>query len=540
MVKRNLFALAMLFGSVLVFSQERHSGIWLEKQNNMARLMIEGKPFLILGGELGNSSASNMEYMRPYWAHLRHMNLNTLVVPVYWELLEQEENHFDFSLVDGLISNARKNNFKLILLWFGTWKNSMSCYTPLWIKTNSTRFHRTADKTGKSQEILSVFGKPTLEADKKAFATLMRHVRETDANQKTVIMVQVENEIGMLPTAREMSPAADDFYQNKIPEALGKYLVNNKNRLVPELKSKWSENGFKTDKPWEQVFGKGLETEEIFQCWFYASHVNEVAAAGKKEYDIPMYVNAALPRPGKLPGEYPSAGPLPHIMDIWQAAALSIDILSPDFYNPDTKYWCDLYTRNQNPLFIPEMRFEKSVASKVFFVIGHYKAIGFSPFSVESESDAAIPLSKSYEILRQLSPFILNGNRMGMDGFILDKNDKNCIIKMGAYSITVSHYNTLSWAEERNDSVWSSTGGIIIQTAVNEFIVAGTGFAAVFNNSDSNKITNIASTDEVQFFNGEEIKGRRMNGDEDHQGRHVRFGLNEWGIQKLSLYNSAK
>jgi Domain of unknown function (DUF5597) len=98
------------------------------------------------------------------------------------------------------------------------------------------------------------------------------------------------------------------------------------------------------------------------------------------------------------------------------------------------------------------MHFDKSVASKVFFVIGHYKAFGFSPFSIESESQAGVPLSKSYEILRQLSPFITNANRMNMDGFLLDKIDVSHTIKMGAYNITVSHYNTLSWASEAKDS----------------------------------------------------------------------------------------
>jgi hypothetical protein len=466
------------------------------------------------------------------------MNLNTVIAPVYWELLEPEENIFDFSLVDSLVNEARQNNLKLILLWFGTWKNSMSCYAPMWMKTNNKRFPRTADKSGKSQEIFSAFGKETLEADKKAFAMLMKHVKETDAVQKTVIMAQVENETGMLPNAREISNTANAFYNSNIPKGLVDYLQKNKDNLVPELKMKWEQNGFKTNDTWENVFGKGITTEEIFQAWYYARFVNEVAAAGKKEYDLPMYVNAALPRPGKLPGEYPSAGPLPHLMDIWQAGAPAIDILSPDFYNPDTRYWCDLYVRKQNPLFIPEMQFDKSVAAKVFFVIGHYKALGFSPFSIESESDASLPLSKSYYILNQLSPVITSGKWKVMDGFFLDKNNKTYSTIMGRYKLTVSHYNTLSWAAEGKDSVWSAAGGLIIQTGENEFLIAGNGFAVTFANNDSTQVTNIASADEVKYINDKETKGRRMNGDQDHQGRHVQFSTSEWGIQKVKLYNS--
>jgi len=508
-------ALVLLTGGIV-----RAQGIRLEKAGNTARLMIDQRPFLVLGGELGNSSASSVEYMRPYWEHLRQMHLNTVIAPVYWELLEPEENRFDFTLVDSLVGAARGHELKLVLLWFGTWKNSMSCYTPGWMKTNPRRFPRTADSSGRSQEIFSAFGKETLEADKKAFAALMRHIREVDASKKTVIMVQVENEIGMLSTAREISGKADALYKGRIPEALAAHLKKN--------------------GTWEEVFGKSIQTEEIFQAWYYARYVNEVAVAGKKEYPLPMYVNAALPRPGALPGKYPSAGPLPHLMDIWQAAAPAIDVLSPDFYNPDTRYWCDLYVRDQNPLFIPEMRFEPSVAAKVFLVVGHYKGFGFSPFSIESPSDASLPLSRSYDVLRQLAPMITGRKWLAMDGFLFDHIRQSDTIRMGGYTIVVSHYNILPWAAERRDPVWGSTGGMIIQTAADEFYVAGTGFVATFSSADPEKVTNILSADEVTITDGREETGRRMNGDQDHQGRHIRFANDEWGIQKVRLYNSAR
>jgi len=293
------------------------------------------------------------------------------------------------------------------------------------------------------------------------------------------------------------------------------------------------------DKSDKNTFGEGVLTDEIFQAWYYAKYTNEVAQAGKKEYNLPMYVNAALPRPGKLPGQYPGAGPLPQVMDVWQAGAPALDMLSPDFYNPNTKYWCDLYTRNNNTLFVPEMQFDKTCAAKVFFVIGHYKALGFSPFSIESENEASVSLSKSYEVLQQLTPFIVNKQWLNMDGFILDKQNKSVAVKMGQYNLVVSHEATLSWSREAKDSVWRTTGGIILQTAPGEFLVAGTGLVVTFENSDKNFVTNIGSIDEVSYAAGVEIKGRRMNGDQDHQGRHVRFDTDQWGIQKVTLYNSA-
>lgn len=533
-----MILLVGMFCAVLVPAQNNLSGIQLQKSSGYTQLLVNGNPFIMLGGELGNSTASNISYLRNHWQRLEQMNLNTVLVPVYWELMEPEEGKFDFSLLDSTIADARKHNLKLVLLWFGTWKNSMSCYAPAWMKMNSRRFPRTLDSLGRSQEIFSVFGKETLEADKEAFAALMRYVREIDSALNTVLMVQVENEIAMLSTAREHSKTADGYFNTKLPAALAAYLQKNKNKLVPEFKQKWEKQGAKQNESWVNTFGADVYTDEIFQAWYYAQYTNEVAKAGKKEYNIPMFVNAALPRPGKLPGQYPSAGPLPHLMDIWQAGAPAIDILAPDFYNPDTKYWCDLYVRNDNRLFVPEIRFDKTCAAKVFYILGHYKAIGFSPFSIEEDNDAATSLGKSYAILKQLLPVVGQKKWQNMDGFLFDKQDRKANSMMGQYQVSASHYNTMSWASEAKDSIWTTTGGLVLQTAPDEFLVAGSGIVIVFENQDKKFVTNIVAADEVSYVNGVEVKGRRMNGDEDHQGRHVRFPVGEWGIQKVKLYNS--
>lgn len=534
---KKILTLVLLICASIADAQINTSGVQLKKSGDFSQLLINGKPFLMLGGELGNSSASSIDHLRQYWGHLKEMNLNTVLVPVYWELMEPEENKFDFTLIDNIISDAGKQDMKIVFLWFGSWKNSMSCYAPLWMKTNAKRFPRTYDTAARSQEIFSVFGKETLEADKKAFAALLKHIRETDA-AKTVIMMQVENEIGMLPTAREFSKTADKLFNTKVPAELMNHLQKKKNSLVPEFKSKWEKQGFKTNDTWANTFGSDIYTDEIFQAWHYAKYTNEVAQAGKKEYDLPMFVNAALPRPGKLPGQYPSAGPLPHLMDIWQAAAPAVDMLSPDFYNPDTKYWCDLYNRNNNTLFVPEMQFDKTVAAKAFFIIGHYKALGFSPFSIESENKAWRPLAGSYDVLQQLTPFIVNKQWQQMDGFLFDKQNKNTTAKMGKYQLSVLHYNTKPWAAEAKDSVWTNAGGIVLQTGEDEFLVAGTGVVVIFENADKNFVTNIAFTEEVTYKDGTVIKARRLNGDEDHQGRNIQIPTGEWGIQKVKLYNS--
>ncbi len=522
----------------LSLTAQSNSAPHLEKNKNVTQLIVHDKPFLIRGGELGNSSASVNAYMQPVWPKLNAMQLNTVLMPVYWELIEPEENKFDFNLIDSLVANASANNLHLVFLWFGTWKNSMSCYVPYWMKTDTKKFERTIDKNGRKMEIISALSKEALDADKKAFAALMNHVKTVDAVNQTVIMVQVENEVGMLSTAKETQPSALKLFSQQVPKELMQYLQKNKEQLVPELKERWQQQGFKTNGTWHEVFGDGLATDEIFQAYYYASYVNEVAKAGKAAYNIPMYVNAALNRPGALPGEYPSAGPLPQVMDIWQFAAPAIDMLSPDFYNPDTKYWCDLFTRNNNTLFIPEIRFDSTCGAKALYTIGHYHSLGFSPFSIENvDGKPADNLQKSYKLLDQLSHYILHEkNVIKTDGVLLDKTNSIDTLTFGKYIFKISHDNTLGWNGHKQDAVWDATGAVIIQTGEDDFIIGGTGVVINFTCIDTAKVAGIGSCEKGVFENDVWKPILILNGDQTHQGRHVRLESGDWDIQKFKLY----
>jgi beta-galactosidase GanA len=528
----------ILFCLLQVSAQPSSNIPRLVKNRSYVQLLVNDKPYLIFGGELGNSSASSNDYMRPIWPKLKQMNLNTVIAPVYWELIEPIEGKFDFSSVDTLIKNARLNKMKLALLWFGAWKNSMSCYTPAWVKTNTTKFPRILDKNGSQHEILTPFDKNNLEADKKVFVKLMQHIKQVDGTQNTVITIQVENEIGMLPDARAYDEAANTAFNQPVPEQLITYLIKNKNSLLPEIKSVWEANGYKTSGNWEEVFGKSLSTDEIFMAWYYAVFANELAIGGKAVYNLPMYVNAALNRPGWKPGQYPSAGPLPHIMDIWKAGAPSIDILAPDFYNPDFKHWCDLYTRSSNPLFIPEIRFENGVDAKTFFAFGNYNCLSFAPFSIEStEHPETEPIGKAYNILKQISHLITKYQPANaVKGFLIEKDSVLKNIPIGDYLMTVNHEYKMGWSAGAKNDIWPLAGGLIISVAPDEFYVAGTGIVITFAPIVNNKKAGFISVDEGIFENEKWIPGRRMNGDQDHQGRHVRIPGNEYSIQHVKLY----
>lgn len=518
------------------FSQQKT--LFIQKKGTTSELIIGGKPFLIRGGELANSSASNLEYMQSIWPTLDQMNLNTILAPVYWELIEPVEGKFDFKLVDGIINQAREHQVKLVFLWFGSWKNSMSCYAPSWVKSDTARFPRALDKTGRKVEILSPFSEENLKADKKAFCELLMHIKKIDATQQTVIMVQVENETAMLPNARDYSVQANQAYAGKVPEQLLNYLTKNEKTLQAELLKIWAENGKKQGGTWSEVFGNTIYGEEIFQAWFYACFTEELTKAGKQIYNLPMYVNAALNRPGKLPGEYPSAGPLPHLTDVWKAGSPSLDMLSPDIYFPDFTYWASRFYTSNNPLFIPEARFEASVGNKMFYAIGRLQAMGFSPFSIESTSKPKDePVVKAYHLIRQLEPMINDARGTDrLNGFFLEKAHPSDTLIMAGFRLIIKHDYTLGWSPDAKNEDWPTGGGIIIATGDGEFTIAGTGFVVTFQSLKPRLNAGIDRIDEGVFENGSWKPGRRLNGDEDHQGRHLRIPMNEYGIQKIKLY----
>ncbi|CAC9975587.1 GH35 family beta-galactosidase [Flavobacterium panici] len=531
--------IVILFFAFLQFGYSQENIPHLQKKGNKTQLIVNNKPFIIRGGELGNSSATTMESMEPIWEKLTDMNLNTVLTPIYWELIEKEEGKFDFSLVDDLILRARKENLKLVFLWFGSWKNSMSSHAPEWVKLNQKKYPRIKDDKNKSHEILTPFSEENLQADLKAFQKLMSHIKDFDQKEQTVIMVQVENEIGMLPTARDYHLLANEAFKKEVPKELIQYLQKNKEKLVPEFSAIWKKNGFKTIGNWEEIFGKCLQTDEIFMAWYFSKFTNTIAKAGKEVYPIPMFVNAALNAPEKKPGEYPSAGPLPHVMDVWKAAGNAIDFLSPDFYNPLFKQWNDLFTRQGDPLFIPEHRFDETAPFKGFYAIGHYEAIGFSPFSIESVTDAKKdPLGKIYDLVQQLTPVIEANKGQGkIDGVLLDKVNNTQIINLGNYEFTFKHDYTLNWSEGAKAETWPTSSAIIIEITPNEFYISGSGIVVTFKPlKDKTANAGILKTDQGKFENENWRTIRHFNGDQTHQGRHLRISVGDYEIQKIKLY----
>jgi beta-galactosidase GanA len=516
----------------------------LRKQGTATQLIARGQPQLMIAGELSNSAASSAVYMAPHWAKLRAMHLNTVLAPVSWELIEPREGQFDWSSVDAMLKGARANDLKLVFLWFGAWKNSMSTYVPGWVKRDQARFPRAQLPNGQSAEILSTFGAETVKADARAYAALMAHLKAVDGTDNTVLMTQVENEIGMLPVARDYGAASTAAFQQPVPAELIAYLIAHKATLVPEMQRMWVERGAKTSGTWTELFGEGDAGAEVFAAWHYARYAEAITAAGKAVYPMPMYVNVALNRPGRAPGEYPSGGPLPHLLDVWKAGAPSLDLTAPDIYFQNFVDLVNRYKRPDNPLFVPEANNadNPTVPANGYYAFGQLDAMGFGPFSIDSVDDKPGKLADAYGVLEQLKPFILAAQGTGrMAGFKPRQLYDDTVIyepqtrEIGDYRFTIA-YADIQKPVLTPEVV--NAGGIIIQTGPEEYLIAGQGITVTFAGIGAGPaLVGIDQTWEGHFdATGRWVPLRLLNGDQIHQGRHIRLEPGAWQIQKVKLY----
>ena len=543
---------------------------FLQKQGTATQLVVHGMPFLILGGELGNSSAACPQDIERIFPKLKKMGLNTVLVPVYWDLTEPVEGQFDFTLTDKALQQARENDLKIVFLWFGAWKNSMSCYAPLWFKENHKKYPRAYTQSGKPLEIASAFSEAVYEADHHAFSQWMQHIATVDKEEGTVIMIQIENEIGMLEDARDYSREANKIFNAPVPAEFMTYLQKNKKALHPQMLKKWESQGCKKQGKSQEEFGADIYTDEIFMAWHYAKYVEGLAQTARSIYNIPLYVNAAMNSRGRKPGEYPSAGPLAHLIDVWHCGAPSIDILAPDLYDNGFTDWVAQYKLHNNPLFIPEIRLTDNNSVRAFYIFGEHDAIGISPFSIEDGSDSPnSPLVQSYAKLTELIPLLTKYQGKGlMKGLLFDSENKERIIADDDLTITARHFFTLPWdSRATNGSIWPEGGGILLKLSKNEYIVAGSGIVLEFaKTSEKQTIEKQKQLGEDGFalrndqiktkhdkFKGmrcgigyvDEVKVdkdgklhyvRRLNGDQDHQGRHVRISVGDFKILHVQLY----
>lgn len=449
----------------------------LVSKNGRHALFVDGAPFLMLGVQANNSS--NYPAMLPLvWPMVERLHANTLEMPVAWEQIEPTEGKFDFSFVELLVAQARERDTRLVLLWFGSWKNGNGQYLPEWVKTNPARFGRKTNKDGSKHFALTPHDRDNLEADKKAFVALMRHLRQIDPNH-IVIMVQPENEVGNWNIPRDYAPAVTKLFEGQVPAWYAKKLG-------------------KAPGTWSQTFGK--IAEQAFTTYHYAQYIDEIAAAGKAELPLPMYVNASLSDPYNAEPDgngVPSGGPNWNVIALWRAGAPHIDLVAPDIYTKDWKQYLtyvDHYARPDNALMIPETGHGIETARFFWPVLGK-GAIGFAPFGMDGDDYTNYPLGAKVLDDATLEAFAANyrlfkpnarawakiafenptwGAAKGPDAA-----DQSTV--MGRWKVTIGFE---LWQFGQRDWTWLKTdphptkglplgGGVVAQIGPDEFLISG-------------------------------------------------------------------
>ena len=565
----------------------------LEKRGLATQLIVDGKPFLVLGAEPPTSGTSNPEYLRYMFEVQAATHQNSSAMAIGWAWIEPEKGKFDFRLVDAMIQDAKKTSQRIVLVWFGSWKNGVSSFAPLWVKADQDRFPRALVRQGAAAETaenLSTFSENNWQADGAAFAALMRHIREVDRSHR-FILVQVENEIGIFGDTRDRSPLANQAFAANVPAELMDYLQQHKAELQPELLKVWAAAGSKTSGTWEEVFGKGPQGDEIFSAWHYARYVEHVAAAGKNEYPIPMFVNVwGIEGWGKGP----AGEAFDHVLDIWKAGAPHVDMSCPDAYmgrqNAATRIveLTKRYTHAGNIFFTVEAEDGEVGAGHVFYAVGQERAIGYSGMGTDGLLDwftrtginapasvtpagmdspirlggfggpvptaplppvppeyAAKALAQAFLTLSQIAPQILEHQTNGtIAGVVLDRQKPNEKVKLGNYILNVE----LPHGRGSTNASPNLIGyGVFMPLSPDVYLLAGNNLFVTFTpDSPGPAIAGLGEQAAGRYDkNGKWVTTHFLGGDDSvfssaptpgQSGSVVRLQFGEHAIQRVTLY----
>ena len=440
-------------------------------------LMVDGRPYLILGGQIHNSSAWPSE-LPQVWESMVALHANTVEAPVYWEQVEAQEGHFDFTIVDQIIEGARAHGLHVVLLWFGTWKNGNMHYVPSWVKMDAKRFPHVIRPDGEPIDVLSPLSHNTLDADKNAFVNLTRHLKQVDGEPHTVILVQVENESGNIGSVRDNSAEANRLFAGNVPADL--------------LSAAGKKPG-----TWSQVFAG--DADETFQLYYQAKYVNEIAAAGRSEFPIPYYINVWIDYPpAELPQRqldspgigYPSGGAVQKMVGLWRKLAPAIDMIGPDIYADDSPFYRETmhaYNRPDNPLWIPETGRSDSFGKFLFSALGS-GAIGFSPFGVDQSGWNILGDEPSHAHARNfalLAPMSREIAQLEFDGklrtAVEEPGETTQEVDFGAWQATVAFGFPQQDGRRAPGTKDAHGAALIAQLGPDEFLVTGVDASVSFH-----------------------------------------------------------
>ncbi|MHB1698742.1 MAG: GH35 family beta-galactosidase [Acidobacteriaceae bacterium] len=479
-------------------------------------LMVNGHPYLVLGGQIHNSSSWPSE-LPQVWKAMIALHANTVEAPVYWEQFEPQEGHFDYSNIDQLVEGARAHDLHVVLLWFGTWKNGNNHYVPGWVKSDTKRYPRVIRQDGEPIDVLSPLGKNTLEADKTAFVALMRHLKQIDGEQHTVLLIQVENESGNIGSVRDNSPEANRLFAGQVPTDL----------LAATHKSAGT---------WHDVFL--ADADEIFQLYYQAKYINTIAAAGKAEFSIPYYINVWIDYPAPQPPQrqldlpgiaYPSGGAVQKFVGLWRTLAPSIDIIGPDIYSDNSLFYREIirtYHRPNNPLWIPETGRSDSFAKFFFYAIGN-GALGFSPFGIDEVDENVLgderwtAHARNFALIRPIDREVAEFEFKGkLETAVEETGQTTQELDFGDWKATVSFGFPQQNGRPAPGTKDAHGVAVVAQLGPDEFLVTGVDVSVVFHLPGKLPWirSQILTAEQGTYENGVWKTFRILNGDETDRG----------------------
>jgi len=503
---------------------------FVEKDGRWA-LLVDGRPYLMLGGQVHNSSAWPSELPR-VWTALAELHANTVEAPVYWEQIEPQPGRFSWDNVDLLVKGAREHHLHVVLLWFGTWKNGNMHYVPEWVKTDAERFPRVIRADGEPIDVLSASSRSNLEADKAAFTALMRHLKALDGDQHTVLLVQVENESGIIGSPRDFSAESNKEFAGQVPADM--------------LAAAHKQPG-----TWREVFAG--DADELFQLYHQARYLDQIAAAGKAEFDIPLYINVWLSYPpAELPDrqvpiagiQYPSGGAVQRWVALWRALAPSVNAIAPDIYGDDGGFVRDVlaaYHRPDNPLLVPEIGKRDSFARYDFLALGE-GAVGIAPFGVDPRGwnilgDA--PAGAHARNFALLAPMVREIAALNFEGklktSIEEVGKAQQEMDFGSWQATISY--GFPQQDGRRPPGTNDAHGVtlVAQLGQNEFLVTGVDVSVSFHLPGRlpGMRMQILAAEEGSYQDGIWKPVRLWNGDETDRG--LQFHADDPAVVRVRL-----
>ena len=492
----------------------------LVKQAGGFEFQVNDRPFIVLGIQTANSSGYPGELERT-WPLAKRLHVNTIEIPIQWQTVEPAQGKFDFAVVDGLVAGARKHDLRLILAWFGGFKNAAMHFAPAWVKEDVRTYPRMIDQSGSPIRTLSTHVDATINADAAAFAAFMRHLKRLDGELHTVVAVQVENEAGVLGTDRDHSETANRLFGQNVPA---------------EVLAAFHKQAGGT---WAEVFGP--YASETFAAYYQARYVNRVATAGKQEFPLPMFLNAWTDIQDGFydPGfSHPSGGPTTRMLPLYKAIVTAIDWISPDIYKRNSVQFVEEatpYSRPDNPLLIPETGSDLGFCRRMFYALGDLKGIGVSVFGVEGpregHDDGSVPealsdLGSTYRVLSGALPLLAAARQHdSLHSAVEEEGAATRVLDFGEYEAMVQ-FGPFSYGYGGARAAGTSkiSGRVLVgQLAPTEFVIAGfdaaVSFRARFGSAQPR--ADFVSVEEG-FYEGSEWKSlRQLSGDEIYFGIRI-------------------